>query len=136
MKVLVDTSVWSLALRRNENTDDPHVAFFRELIRDGRVVLLGAVRQEVLSGIRHEAQFERLKAHLGAFPDLVLSRDDYEVAAAFFNLCRRKGIQGANTDFLICAVAARRHFEILTVDRDFEAFGKLLPIALYPDPVG
>jgi predicted nucleic acid-binding protein len=81
--------------------------------------------------IRHEAQFERLKAHLRAFPDLELSSDDYELAVAFFNLCRRKGVQGANTDFLICAVAVRRQFGILTVDRDFEAFGELLPISLY-----
>lgn len=131
MKVLVDTAVWSLALRRNETTNSPHVTLLRELIRDGRAVLLGAVRQEVLSGIRHEAQFERLRAHLRAFPDLELSSDDYEVAAAFFDLCRRRGVQGANTDFLICAVAARRQFEILTADRDFEVFGELLPIALY-----
>jgi len=131
VKVLVDTAVWSLALRRDENTNNPHVNLLRELIHDGRVVLLGAVRQEVLSGIRHEAQFERLKAYLRAFPDLELSSDDYELAAAFFNLCRRRGVQGANTDFLICAVAARREFEILTVDRDFEVFGELLPIALY-----
>jgi predicted nucleic acid-binding protein len=129
--ILVDTAVWSLAFRRDKSVGDPYVTLLRELIRDGRVVLLGAVRQEVLSGIRHEAQFERLKAHLRAFPDLELSSDDYELAAAFFNSCRRKGIQGANTDFLICAVAARRHFEILTVDKDFEAFRALLPITLY-----
>ena len=131
MKVFVDTAVWSLAVRRNENADRPQVMLLRELIRDGRVVLLGAVRQEVLSGIRHEAQFERLKAHLRAFPDLELHSDDYELAAEFFNVCRRKGVQGANTDFLICAVATRRHFDILTVDRDFESFQALLPIALH-----
>lgn len=131
MKVLVDTAVWSLAFRRNQNADDPYITLLRELIHDGRALLLGAVRQEILSGIRHEAQFERLRAYLQAFPDLALSVDDYELAATFFNTCRRKGIQGANTDFLICAVAARRQLEILTTDKDFRAFRTLLPIGLY-----
>lgn len=59
----------------------------RELIRDGRALLLGAVRQEVLSGIRYEAQFERLKLYLQAFPHLELSSNDFGLAAAFFNTC-------------------------------------------------
>ena len=74
---------------------------FRDLIIDGRVALLGVVRQEVLSGIRHADQFERLKNYLRAFPDLELVIDDYELAAEFYNTCRRQGIQGANTDFLV-----------------------------------
>ena len=130
MKVLVDTAVWSLAFRRGGNRDGPHVALLRELIRDGRAVLIGAVRQEVLSGIHNETQFKQ-KAYFRAFPDLELSSDDYELAAEFFNTCRRRGIQGANTDFLICAASTRREFEILTTDKDFRAFGEFLPITLY-----
>ncbi len=122
MKVIVDTSVWSLALRRNQTADNPCIAFFRKLIEGSRVVLLGAVRQEILSGIRHSEQFERLKMHLRAFPDLDLDMEDYELAAEFFNTCRAKGIQGANTDFLICAAAMRRCHEVLTTDKDFEIF--------------
>ena len=127
---MVDTAVWSLAFRRNQNVDDPFVTLLRELIRDGRAVLIGAVRQEILSGIRHEAQFERLRTYLQAFPDLELSSSDYELAAEFFNTCRRKGVQGANTDFLICAASVRRQFEILTTDKDFRSFQALLPVAL------
>jgi len=130
MKVIVDTSVWSLALRRGQQPNDPYVVLFRDLIVDGRVVLLGAVRQELLSGIRHVEQFERLKNYLRTFPNLELVMDDYELAAEFYNTCRRQGIQGANTDFLICAAAARRHYVILTTDKDFEAFSKYLPVAL------
>jgi len=77
MKVIVDTSVWSLALRRGQQPNDPYVALFRDLIVDGRVVLLGAVRQELLSGIRHAEQFERLKNYLRTFSNLDLVMDDY-----------------------------------------------------------
>ncbi len=130
MKVIVDTSIWSLAFRRRRNPDNHHVEMLRELITDGRVVLLGVVRQEMLSGIKHVQQFERLKNDLRAFPDLALEQEDYEVAAGYFNICRRKGVQGANTDFLICASAARRDYEILTTDNDFDGFSQHLPITL------
>lgn len=132
MKVVVDTSVWSLALRRNQIQEDlPQVLSLRELIADGRVALLGAIRQEVLSGIREIEQFVRLRDYLRAFPNLELVIDDYELAAEFYNSCRRSGIQGSNTDFLICAVAYRRSYSILTTDGDFALFGEQLPISLW-----
>ena len=106
------------------------MALLRELIVDGRVVLVGAVRQEILSGIRHIDQFERLKNYLHAFPNLDLIVEDYELAAEFYNTCLCQGIQGANTDFLICAAAARRRCGILTTDKDFEAFSKHIPLIL------
>jgi hypothetical protein len=123
MKVIVDTSVWSLAFRRN-NQSDRHsaVILLRDLISDGRVILLGAVRQEILSGIRHVEQHAKLKKSLRAFPDLELAIEDYELASEYYNTCRQNGIQGANTDFLICAVAVRRDYRILTTDKDFENF--------------
>lgn len=130
MKVIVDTSVWSLAFRRSKKPTNLAVGILRELITDGRVALLGVVRQEVLSGIRHPEQFEKLKDNLRAFPDLVLSIEDYELAANYFNICRKKGIQGANTDFLICAAASSRNYEILTTDKDFDSFNQHLPIVL------
>ncbi|MGH8551177.1 MAG: hypothetical protein ACRERU_21735 [Methylococcales bacterium] len=66
MKVVVDTSAWSLALRRKESSSNRLIALFRDLIADGRVALLGSVRQEVLSGLRHAEQFERLRNYLRA----------------------------------------------------------------------
>ena len=129
MKVIVDTSVWSLALRRQQE-NDLIANKLRDLIEDGRVVLLGAVRQEILSGIKHQNQFDRLKSNFRAFPDLLLDSEDYELAADYFNICRRKGIQGANTDFLICAAANRRNHEIFTTDKDFINFSQYLPIVL------
>ena len=131
MNVLVDTSVWSLALRRNS----PHDAIaiinlLRDLIADGKVVLLGAIRQEVLSGIRHQEQFARLRDYLRAFPDLELTTEDYELAAEFFNICRSNGVQGSNIDFLICAVAHRRGYSMFTTDKDFDNFRLHIPVVL------
>ena len=131
MKVIVDASVWSLAFRRKETPETVYRKQLGDLISDGRAILLGSVRQEVLSGIRHAEQFERLQLALRAFPDLALETQDFELAAEYFNLCRANGIQGANTDFLICAAAVRRNYEILTTDRDFVLFAQSLPISLY-----
>ena len=78
MKVIVDTSVWSLALRRKQQKDNSIADKLRDLIGDGRVILLGAVRQEILSGIKHQEQFEKLKDNLRSFPDLLLDAEDYE----------------------------------------------------------
>ena len=131
MNVVVDTSVWSLALRRNTPNDAIAIVnILRDLITDGRVVLLGVIRQEVLSGIRYSEQFIRLRDYLRAFPDLELTSEDYELAAEFFNTCRSNGVQGSNTDFLLCAVAHRRGYSIFTTDKDFENFRLHIPVVL------
>jgi predicted nucleic acid-binding protein len=132
MNVVIDTSVWSLALRRRRSSLAAEALELAELVREGRAAMLGPVRQELLSGVHEQPQYKPLREHLRAFPDLELEAEDYEEAAAFFNRCRAKGVQGSNTDFLICAVAARRRFGILTTDADFLHFAKLLPIALHP----
>lgn len=131
MKVLVDTSVWSLALRRAKRVDDTTTQELAALIQEGRVVLMGAVRQELLSGIKAKPQFALLRDHLRAFPDLQLDELDHEEAASAFNRCRAKGIQGSNTDFLICAAASRRDLAVYTTDRDFEKYAKLLDLKLH-----
>jgi predicted nucleic acid-binding protein len=130
MNVVIDTSVWSLALRQR-SSQAAEALELAELIPEGRVAMLGPVRQELLSGVRGEAQYETLREHLRAFPDVALEAEDYEEAALYFNRCRAKGVQGSNTDFLICALAARRRFGILTTDTDFQRFAKLLPIEIH-----
>jgi predicted nucleic acid-binding protein len=131
MKVLVDTCVWSLALRRKQNTDSPFVIALIELINAGQIQIIGEVRQEVLSGIKSNTQFQALKNSLAAFPDLTLSTADFELAAEYFNLLRSKGIQGSDTDFLLCAVAVNYQLSIFTFDKYFELFAQQLPITLY-----
>lgn len=131
MRVLVDTSVWSLALRRTTPRRQPETKDLGRLISAHAVDIIGPIRQELLSGVRDSNSFARLASHLEAFPDLPLLTEDHVTAAKFFNLCRSKGIQGPNTDFLICAVAVRCDLAIFTTDKDFRAFKKCLPIALY-----
>ena len=131
MNVIVDTSVWLLALRRRRSPTAAEALELAELIREGRAGVLGPVRQELLSGVPDQRQYETLRDYLRAFPDVPLGSDDYEEAAAFFNRCRTKGVQGSYTDFLICAAAARRKLGILTTDADFVHFAKLLPIQLH-----
>lgn len=131
MNIIIDTSVWSLALRRQRTLPNVETRELAELVREGRAAILGPVRQELLSGVRTDRQFETLRDHLRAFPDVPLVAEDYEVAASFFNRCRAKGIHGSNTDYLICAAAARRRFGILTTDTDFAHFARVLPIQLH-----
>ncbi len=131
MNIIIDTSVWSLALRRQRTSPSVETRELAELVREGRAAMLGPVRQELLSGVRADQQFEMLRDRLRAFPDVPLVAEDYEEAASFFNRCRARGIQGSNTDYLICAAAARRGFGILTTDADFAHFARVLPIELH-----
>ena len=131
MRVLVDTSVWSLALRRRTSAEEPAVEQLRWLIDQGRVAMIGPIRQELLSGVRTPESFERLREHLRPYRDELLEMADFERAAEHFNACRTRGIQGSNTDFLICAVAERRALPILTTDADYTRFATVLPIVLH-----
>ena len=121
MKLLADTSVWSLALRRRRTAtlsgDEKRlVAVLSEAIRDGRVVMIGPIRQEILSGIKEQAQFVRLRTTLAAFRDEPIDTTDYEEAARGYNLCRTQGVQCGPVDMLICAVTARRKWSVLAND--------------------
>jgi len=131
MSVIVDTVVWSLALRRRGTADLAEVIELRTLIEEARVQLIGPIRQELLSGIRDQEQYKALREHLRPFPDLPLITANYERAAEMFNLCRRQGIQGSNTDFLICAVAEMYELSIFTIDQDFQFYQKVIPIVLH-----
>lgn len=136
MKVLVDTSVWSLALRRPKNSpitpqQQATVSALADLVHDGRAVLIGAIRQELLCGIKSPGQFEALRDSLVAFDDVALSRQVYESAAQAFNTCRANGVQGSNTDFLICAVSTYHQLPIFSLDGDFLLYQRWLPIQLY-----
>lgn len=102
-----------------------------ELAVEKRVAIIGPVRQEILSGIRERAEYDRVRGLLRAFTDTDITLEDYEQAASFFNSCREKGIQGSQIDFLICAIAVRHGFSIFTTDGDFSYFAKVLPINLY-----
>jgi predicted nucleic acid-binding protein len=133
--VLVDTPVWSLALRRRALDLGPRerllIQALYELVRESRVRLLGATRQEVLSGIRDESQFRRIRNDLRAFDDVSLGISDYEEAAQMSNKCRVAGIAGTSVDMLICAVTVHHGWQIFSPDLDFIHYAEVLPIQLF-----
>ena len=130
MKVLVDTDVWSEALRKKKGAKSNFVAELSLLIEEGRVQLIGPLRMEILSGIRDDKIFGRLKKYLEAYPDRTLDSEIFVLAAQFLNLCRSKGVQGSNTDYLLCACSVLWEMPILSKDKDFLHFQKFLPIEL------
>ena len=135
MSVLIDTPVWSLALRRKaaqlNRTEQHLVEEWKTLVWDGRAHLAGIIRQEVLSGIRDAGDFERLRGRLAAFDDVPAGAADHERAASYSNACRAKGVTPTAFDMLICAVATRHELAIFTADTDFIRYAKILPIKLH-----
>jgi len=135
MNVLVDTSVWSLALRRKNESlgtnERPLVAELAELIREGRARVIGLVRQELLSGIKTTEQYEKLRLHLRSFPDEAVDTSDYEEAAKAGNRCRAKGVVVSIVDVLLCAVTIKRQWAIFTTDPDFSNYAKVLPLHIH-----
>jgi len=131
-RVLVDTSVWSLALRKKTHTsaEAVYVARLSEVIRELHLVMIGPVRQEILSGLSEDRRYEELREKLSIFPDHPISTYEYELAARFHNECRRHGIQGSHTDYLICAVAHANGFRIFTLDNDFAQYQEFVGIQL------
>lgn len=135
MSVLVDTSVWSIALRRRRERlaegEREAVAEWSSLVREGRARLIGPIRQEILSGIRNHSQFALLRKRLEPFPNLAVLDSDYLEAAELFNRCRRQGVSGTSIDLLICAVAIRLNLAVFSLDGDFRSAARLLPLRLH-----
>jgi hypothetical protein len=107
------------------------VAAWKELIIDNRAVLIGPVRQEVLSGVRRAQAFEQLRDRLRGVDDEPLSVEDYEEAARLYNCCRAAGVTGSTVDLLLCAVASRRGIPLFTTDVDFTRYARHAPLRLY-----
>ena len=129
--VIVDTCIWSLALRGKTPRDREVTNELTSLIKENRAKIIGLIRQEILSGYSDLARYEKLKNKLRAFPNEQVIDIDYESAAEYSNICRRNGVQGSHTDFLICAVAIRLKMQIYTSDKDFSHYSKHLSISLY-----
>jgi len=141
MNALVDTSVWSLALRRNSTdltaAERLVVDELAHLTREGRARIISLIRQELLSGIKRARQYEKLRLALRAFPDEPVDTSDYEAAAKVSSDCRSRGIAPSVVDALICQIALARQWSIFTTDPDFKAYAKALPIKLHaPRPAG
>ncbi len=135
MNVLIDTSIWSLALRRKAQDLNPAeravVAELTNLIKEGRARIIGLVRQELLSGIKTSGQYEKLRGVLRSFPDEPLVTTDYEAAAKASNECRARGVAVSVSDILICAIAIARDWSIFAADPDFKSYARILPLKLH-----
>jgi predicted nucleic acid-binding protein len=131
LKVLVDTCIWSHALRSKKPEFEAEVKILEALISEDRILIIGPIRQELLSGYSDLAKFETLCSKLSYFQNTAVIDDDYILAAKFNNQCHQKGVQGSHIDLLICAVSVRLNCPILTTDKDFGFYQQHLPIKLF-----
>ena len=131
MKVLVDTPIWSYALRSQNKEFQSEIHALTSLIQDQRAIIIGPIRQEILSGYSEFRKYRIIKQKLSYFENTPILDSDYELAAEFSNKCRKKGVQGSHIDFLICAVANRIDVPIYTNDKDFEHYKKIISIQLF-----
>jgi hypothetical protein len=131
MSLLVDTSAWSLAFRRDAPADEPAVFRLRRALeRDEEVFTTGLILQELLQGVRGPKQRTSLVTRFEALPFLVPTRDEHVAAAALRNRCRSHGVQLGTIDALLAQLCIARGLELLTTDRDFVHAAKHVPLRL------
>src|SRR6266849_5755630 len=106
------------------------LAELTNLIKEGRAIIMGLVREELLSGIKTSSQYEKLRAVLRAFPDEPATTSDYEAAAKAGNDCRARGVIVSVSDILICAIAIARDWSIFAADTDFKSYARI-PLKLH-----
>lgn len=119
MTVLVDTSVWSLALRRDHPARTPAVAHLTNALESDLVVTTGLIVQELLQGFLPERSQAEIRRHLGGLPAIQPTRDDHIAAADLRNTCRRAGVQLGTIDALIAQLCITHDLDLLSTDRDF-----------------
>jgi len=120
MTLFVDTSVWSLALRRDGPDPSPEVDALTAALRGGEsLVTTGLVLQEVLQGFAGPRARKQIVEHFAALPVIVPDRRDHIEAADLRNLCRRKGLQLGTIDALFAQLCVRHDLLMLSTDRDF-----------------
>jgi predicted nucleic acid-binding protein len=118
--LLVDTSVWSLAFRRDADPAVPQVETLRAALGSGQtIVTTGLVLQELLQGFAGAKAHNELIARFAALPMLAPDRQDHIDAAELRNRCRRAGVQMGTIDALIAQLCIRHHLTLLTTDADF-----------------
>jgi predicted nucleic acid-binding protein len=134
VNLVVDTSVWSLVLRRPRVDDSSiHVQAFRKhLESNNRLFLTGNILQELLDGLRSPKQFDQLVHLLEPFPLLELDRSTYIAAAKLRTMCRVKGVQASPVDFLIAAACTQHGYPLLTADQDFSRIAKHCDLMVLP----
>lgn len=132
MNLFVDTSVWSLALRRDVPAPRPEVAFLGDALEAGESIFTtGLVLQELLQGFRGPKARAVIVERFGLLPLLVPDREDHIQAAALHGACRRKGLQVTTTDVLLSQLCLRHGLTLLTTDADFRRIAAVRPLSLW-----
>ena len=125
MNLFVDTSVWSLALRRAVSPDEPPVMRLREALLDGEsLYTTGLVLQELLQGFRGPTAREAIVDRFASLPLLVPDRADHVEAAELRNTCRRRDVQVGTIEALLAQLCIRHGLVMLSTDRDFELMAR------------
>ena len=125
MSLLVDTSVWSLALRRDGSLSAPEVVALRNALEGGEIVVTtGLVLQELLQGFAGPRMRKEIIERFGALPLLSPDRQDHIDAAELRNGCRRAGLQVGTIDAIIAQLCLRHSLTLLTTDNDFAGIAK------------
>ena len=131
MSLFVDTSVWSLALRRDASQDGKEVKLLSRALSEGVVVFTtGLVLQELLQGFMGAKASSQIIERFTVLPFVIPDREDYIQAAEIRNRCRRRGIQTGTIDALLAQLCLRHEFELLTTDNDFKHISKVYPLRL------
>lgn len=132
MTLLVDTSVWSLFLRRDTPADSPHVAALRTALGGSDlVVTTGLVLQELLQGLLPGSTRTKVMSRFARVPVLQPTRADHIAAAELGATCRRAGVQVGTVDALIAQLCIGRNVALLAADRDFEHIARHVPLRLH-----
>ncbi len=128
---MVDTTVWSLAFRRDEVPDVPHVRLLaRALQGQIQVMITGIILQEVLQGVLGPKQAQAITDRLSVLPMVVPDRQDHIDAAEIGKTCRKAGVQLKTVDALIAQLCIRHDLELLTTDQDFVFAARHVPLKL------
>jgi predicted nucleic acid-binding protein len=133
--LLVDTSVWSLAFRRDGNSNSPCVAALRAALAGGdSIVTTGLILQELLQGFAGPRARKEIVERFAALPLLIPDRNDYVDAAELRNRCRRSGIQVGTIDALLAQLCIRHGLTLLTMDGDFAMIAKHSALQVWNAP--
>lgn len=132
MSLFVDTSVWSLAFRRDAPpASAPVLALVRALEAGEAVLTTGLVLQELLQGFSGPKDRRAILDRFAALPLLVPDRQDHVEAAELRNHCRRRGVQIGTIDALLARVCIRNELTMLTTDEDFRRVARLSALRLW-----
>ncbi len=130
MRILVDTSVWSHALRRKKESSAEQHFLYKLIEKEEQIFTTGIILQEILSGISGQKMFQQIRSILANFAYIEATKDNFIAAAELRNKCKTKGVSAGSIDFLIACVAIHHDLYLATFDNDFSHISKCCPLKI------